>query len=294
MTENKFTGTGVALITPFRKDGSIDFNSLEKLVEHQISNGVDYLVVMGTTGEAATLTKDERLAVINYVAEVNNKRVPMVVGAGGNNTQEVVDRIKTYEGTESIDAILSVAPYYNKPNQKGIFLHYKTIAAASPVPIILYNVPGRTGVNISAETTLKIAHEVDNVVAIKEASGNLEQIMEILRDKPEHFKVISGDDALTFPMLTLGASGVISVVANAFPADFSEMVRLTLNNDLTGARAKHFKLLEIIQNLFVEGNPAGVKAVLDIMNIGPNYLRLPLTPVSRTLYNKLAKLVENY
>jgi 4-hydroxy-tetrahydrodipicolinate synthase len=294
MTENKFTGTGVALITPFRKDGSIDFNSLEKLVEHQISNGVDYLVVMGTTGEAATLTKDERLAVINYVAEVNNKRVPMVVGVGGNNTQEVVDRIKTYEGTESIDAILSVAPYYNKPNQKGIFLHYKTIAAASPVPIILYNVPGRTGVNISAETTLKIAHEVDNVVAIKEASGNLEQIMEILRDKPEHFKVISGDDALTFPMLTLGASGVISVVANAFPSDFSEMVRLTLNNDLTGARAKHFKLLEIIQNLFVEGNPAGVKAVLDIMNIVPNNLRLPLTPVSRTLYNKLAKLVENY
>jgi len=294
MTKNKFAGTGVALVTPFRKDGSIDFNSVEKLVEHQISNNIDYLVVMGTTGEAATLSKDERLAVINYVAEINNKRVPMVVGVGGNNTRDVVDRIKTYEGSKDIDAILSVAPYYNKPSQNGIFQHYKTIASASPVPLILYNVPGRTSVNISAETTLKIAHEVDNIVAIKEASGNFEQIMQILRDKPEGFEVISGDDALTLPLLTIGVSGVISVVANAYPADFSEMVRLALKGNLAEARIKHFKLFEIIRNLFTEGNPAGVKAVLDIMNLVPNNLRLPLTPVSRSLRNKLAKLVENY
>lgn len=294
MTTNKFQGTGVAMITPFRKDGSIDFQSLEKLVNNLITNNVDYLVAMGTTAEAATLSKDERMAVINHIAEINNKRLPLVVGVGGNNTRDVVDRIKTYEGTSNIDAILSVAPFYNKPSQKGIFQHYQTIASASPVPMIIYNVPGRTSVNIQAQTTLKIANEIDNVIGIKEASGNMEQVMEILRDKPQNFLVISGDDALTFPMMALGASGVISVVANAFPSQFAQMVHLTLQGKFQQARINHYKLLEIIQNLFVEGNPAGIKAALNIIDMSPNNLRLPLTPVSRSHFNKLSKLIGDY
>ncbi|RUT73636.1 4-hydroxy-tetrahydrodipicolinate synthase [Ancylomarina longa] len=292
MTKNKFTGTGVALITPFQENGNIDFESLDKLVEYQISGGIDYLVVMGTTGEAATLTKEEKKTVVERVCQINAKRIPIVVGFGGNNTADVVQQIKDFKSFDNIDAILSVAPFYNKPSQQGIFLHYQSIAAVSPVPIIIYNVPGRTGVNITAETSLKIAQEIDKVIAIKEASGNMEQVMNILNNKPNDFLLISGDDALTFPMIQLGAAGVISVIGNAFPKEWSDMVHFALKGKNKKALELHYKMLDMIQNIFKEGNPAGVKAVLHLKKITPNYLRLPLCPVSVEHYQKIAKLLE--
>jgi 4-hydroxy-tetrahydrodipicolinate synthase len=291
MSQKSFTGTGAAIVTPFRNDCSIDFKSLEKLMEHIISGGVDYIVVLGTTGESVTLSKDEKKAIINFVTDTVDKRVPIVVGIGGNNTQEILNTIKTTD-FDMVDAILSVSPYYNKPSQAGLYLHFKAIATASPVPVIVYNVPGRTGSNMTAETTLKLANECKNIIAIKEASGNFAQIMQIIKQKPKNFQVISGDDAITLPMIAMGAAGVISVVANAFPKEFSTMVNLALKSEMPKAAALHYKLLDIIEALFEEGSPSGIKAVLEILKIACNNVRLPLAPVSEKHYAKLDGLVK--
>ena len=291
MSDTRFSGTGVAIITPFTTDYSVDYAALERVVEHCIRGKVNYIVVLGTTGESVTLNKNEKFEVINTVVKATAKRVPVVVGIGGNNTSDVLEGIKTVN-LSNIDGILSVVPYYNKPNQKGLYEHYKAIAQVSPLPVILYNVPGRTGVNMNADTTVKLAHDFKNLVAVKEASGNMQQIMEILRDKPDAFAVISGDDALTLPMVALGASGVISVVANAFPLDFATMVEEALSNNLQLARKIHFSMLELIGALFTEGNPAGVKAVMHAQNLIQNIVRLPLTSVSEKHYQKLAELAK--
>jgi len=291
--KKKFQGTGVALVTPFHKYGAVDFSAIEKVVEHTINNNADYLVVLGTTGETPTLSKDEKQAVTEFVIETVNGRVPIVLGMGGNNTQEVVNCIKSVS-FEGIDAILSVCPYYNKPKQKGIFYHYKTIASASPVPVILYNVPSRTGVNISAETTLQLANGYKNIVAIKEASGNFVQVMEILKNRPKDFLVISGDDALTLPLMALGTDGVISVVANAFPAEFSNMVNLCLKGKFDDARQIHFQLISIINALFEDGSPGGIKAALQIIGLCENNLRLPVVKVNKSIYIKLTNLISEF
>ena len=293
MIEKNLTGTGIAMVTPFHKDESIDFKSLEKLIEHLIANNADYLVVLDIAGEANTLSNDEHNAVTNFVIEITDKRLPVVAGIGGNNTQEIINRIKEND-FEGIDAILSVAPYYYNTSQKGIFQHYKTIASACPVPIILYNVPNSICININAETTLKLANEFKNIVAIKEASGNFGQIMHILKHKPDDFLVISGDDAVTLPLISLGVSGAISVVANAFPKDYSNMVREALKGNYKTARTIHYNLIEIIDTLSIEGNAAGIKAALSILDIIPNNLRLPLYPVSKSTYLKLSKLIEEF
>ena len=291
--DNRFKGTGVALVTPFHKQGTIDFNSLEKLVEHTITNGVNYLVVLGTTGESATLSKEEKHAVMQFVVETTNKRVPIILGVGGNNTQEVINKLRI-NSLDGVDAILSVVPYYNKPQQNGLYLHFKSIAAASPLPIILYNVPGRTSINLKPETTLTLASEFSNIIGIKEASGNMEQIMEILRQRSKDFLVISGDDLLTLPLLALGADGVISVTANAFPKEFSEMVQFGLKGDVKKAREIHFRLFEIITTLFSDGSPSGIKAALEIMGIISNHLRLPLVKVEKNIYNQLSTVILEY
>lgn len=289
--QSKLRGTGVAIVTPFRKDSSIDFLSLEKLLKHTTENGVDYLVVLGTTGESTTLNKDEKQALLNFVIEFADNKIPVIAGFGGNNTNEVVSSIKHYNFS-GIDGILSVSPAYNKPTQKGIYAHYKAIAAVSPVPIILYNVPGRTSSNISAETTLQLANDFDNIIATKEASGNFEQIMTIIKNKPDDFMVISGDDMLTMPLISVGVEGVISVVANALPSEFSSIVKSALNGKFNEALVNQHKLLEIMNTLFVDGNPGGVKAALKILGITQDHLRLPLVPISKATYNKLAKQIE--
>ena len=286
-----FIGTGVALVTPFHKDGSIDFKCLSNIIEHTIDNDVDYLVVLGTTGESATLTRDEKLAIIGFVVETVDNRVPIVLGLGGNNTQEIINCIKSYD-FEGISAVLSVSPYYNKPTQKGLYQHYKIIANLSPVPVILYNVPGRTAVNLSAETTLRLAYDVQGVIGIKEASGDMEQCMEIIKNKPDDFLVISGDDALTLPLISVGGDGVISVVANAFPKQFSKMVYHARRGNMRRAREIHYSLIDMISYLFAEGNPAGVKSVMETMGLCFNTVRLPLTTVSRGLQNKLDSCLE--
>jgi len=294
MPYKRFMGTGVAIVTPFRKDGSVDFKSLEKLVNFLITKGIDYLVVLGTTGETPVLSKDEKHAIVNQVIEVTNKRVPIVQGLGGNNTLEIVHALQNclFEG---IDALLSVTPYYNKPGQEGMYQHYKALVQVSPLPLILYNVPGRTGTNLSAELCLRLANEYGKqVIAVKEASSNMSQVMSILKDKPASFQLISGDDALTFPIISLGGSGVISVVANAFPAEFSSMVRLMLDGKTAEARKIHFKMLPVIDLVFAEGSPTGVKAFLDVLGIVPNYLRLPLVPASKDLYKKIELAVKNF
>jgi 4-hydroxy-tetrahydrodipicolinate synthase len=291
MSDTRFSGTGVAIITPFNSDYSVDYPALERVVEHCIKGKVNYIVVLGTTGESVTLTKNEKTEIINTVVKTTSKRVPLVVGIGGNNTMDVIEGIKTVN-LSNIDGILSVVPYYNKPNQKGLYEHYKAVAQVSPLPVILYNVPGRTGVNMTAETTVKLAHDFKNLVAVKEASGNLQQIMEILRDKPAGFEVISGDDALTFPLIMLGATGVISVVANACPLDFSTLVEEALGGNFPLARKIHFSLLELIGALFTEGNPAGVKAVMSMDKLVQNVVRLPLTSVSEKHFDKLAEIVK--
>ncbi len=285
-----YKAAGTALITPFHKDGSIDFKSLERLIEYQIENNIGYFVLMGTTGESATLNKDEKFALIDFAKEIINKRKPIVLGIGGNNTQEVVNCINT-TNLDGISAILSVCPYYNKPQQNGIFQHYKYISNSSPLPIILYNVPGRTGANIQAETTIKIANELKNIIGIKEASGNLFQIMEIIKNKPKNFLVISGDDVLTLPIMSLGGDGVISVISNAYPKEFSKMISLCLDGKFAEAKTIHYKLLDIINAIFMEGSPAGIKAVLEIMKLTSNNLRLPLMPVGKTTYNFISKLI---
>lgn len=292
---NHFTlsGTGVAIVTPFHNYGTIDFGSLEKLLEHIVNGGVDFIVSLGTTSEAATLTRDEKDAVMAFVKDTVNGRVPLVMGMGGNSTQAVVSKIKNTDFT-GVEAILSVAPYYNKPNQKGLYNHFKSIAGASPVPVILYNVPGRTSCNLTAETTLRLAHDFENIAAVKEASGNLNQVMEILRLRPDGFKVFSGDDALTYPLVSLGADGVISVVANAYPHDFSELVRLMNKKQFDDALKLHYKLLPFISQIFADGNPAGIKAALEIMGIIKNNLRLPMVKTNKAVYMALGKFIEAY
>jgi 4-hydroxy-tetrahydrodipicolinate synthase len=291
MSNAKFRGTGVALVTPFHKDGSIDFKSFKKLIDRIIDGKVDYLVPLGTTGESVTLTKDERSAVIDFVCEIADGRVPVVLGLGGNNTREILYTI-TETNFDKVDAILSVSPYYNRPSQRGIYLHYRAIANESPVPVILYNVPTRTGSNIAAETTLELAHEVDNIIGIKEASGSLEKIIEIVKDRPKDFLVISGDDVLTLPIIACGGDGVISVIANAMPKDFSEMVRNALDDNFDKARKLQNKLLEVTKYIYVDGNPAGVKGLLSVMNVCSEYLRLPLVNVGKATLNKFEALLK--
>lgn len=295
MSKNsKFKGTGVAIVTPFNKDNNPDMKALGRLVDFIIKGGVEYVVVLGTTGEASTLSSEEKRQVINAVIETVDKRVPIVLGLGGNNTQELINALQKTADFDHIDAILSVSPYYNKPNQRGIYQHYKALAEVSPVPIILYNVPGRTSSNIAAETTLKLAEEFNNIIAIKEASGNLEQCMKIIKNKPKDFLVISGDDLLTLPMIACGADGVISVVANGFPADFSEMTRQILKGNVVEAQKLHYKLTDITEQLFADGNPAGIKAVLEMMNICSSNVRLPLVKVNKATQNALTEMVEMY
>ena len=293
MINSKFFGAGVALTTPFHKYGTVDFTSLGNLIEHVIKGGIDYVVALGTTSEAATLTVDERKAVMDFIVENVNNRVPVVVGIGGNNTQALVETIN-HSDFEGIDAILSVTPYYNKPNQKGLYYHYKALASNSPIPIILYNVPGRTCVNITAETTLKLAHEFKNIIGIKEASGNLNQVMSILKDKPKDFMLISGDDSLTDSIVSLGGAGVISVTANAYPAEFHHLVKAGLNKDFEKAHLINNSLLEFMEAIFEDGNPAGIKAALSLMGIMKNNLRLPLVKANVPTFNKIKTFVEEY
>lgn len=288
-----FKGTGVALTTPFHNYGTVDFTSLGKLVDHVLEGGVDFLVALGTTSEAPVLSADEKNAVLNHIVEQSKGKVPVVLGMGGNNTQLIVDSIKSMK-TEGVDGILSVAPYYNKPNQKGLYYHFKTIATACPLPVILYNVPGRTSSNISAETVLRLAGDFDNIVAIKEASGDMGQVMDILKNKPDDFAVLSGDDALTLPMISAGAEGVISVVANAFPATFSAMVKAGRSGNFELARKHHYALFDIMNALFEDGNPAGIKAALHILGISGNNLRLPLVKANKGTYGKLQSLIEEF
>lgn len=288
--KNILKGTGVALVTPFHKQGAIDFGSLEKLIDYNLNNGVDYLVVLGTTGEAVTLSKDEKYAIVQFVKEHVAGRVPIVLGLGGYNTQDVVDCMQTSD-FEGIEAILSVTPYYNKPTQRGLYLHYKHLASASPLPIILYNVPGRTSVNLSAETTLSLANDFNSIIGIKEASGNFSQIMEIISNRPKDFLVISGDDALTLPMIAAGADGVISVVANAYPATFSKMVKAALGQKMEEARKLHYQLLPFINLLFADGSPGGVKAALDQMKIVQNNLRLPVVKVNKSVQYQINAMI---
>lgn len=290
---SKFRGTGTAIVTPFHKEGNIDFKSFEGLIEYQIKNGINYIVFMGTTGESVTLNRDERNAVINMAVEIVDGRVPVVLGIGGNNTQEIVNTIKETD-FDGIDAILSVSPYYNKPQQKGIFRHYKTIAGVSPVPVIIYNVPSRTGSNITAETTLQLAREVPNIIAVKEASRDLCQCARIIKDKPEGFLVISGDDVTALPFMALGGDGVISVISNALPGEFSKMINLCLKHDFDAAREISFKLMDIIDGIYADGSPSGIKAVLELKGLCNNVVRLPLVKVNKALQNQLAQYLENF
>jgi len=291
---NKFiTGTGVAIVTPFTKKGIVDVKALEKLVKHLINGKVEYLVIMGTTGESVTLSKEEKQLVINTVVKTNNKRLPLVLGIGGNNTAEVVNTIKD-TNLEDMAAILSVAPYYNKPNQNGYYEHYKAISKATKTPIILYNVPGRTGSNVTWETQVKIAKDFKNIIATKEASGNMEQIMKVIKNKPKDFMVISGDDNLTLPIIACGGVGVISVVANAYPKDFSDMVRAALKHDMEKAQKLHYKLIDITDQLFADGNPGGVKYALSKLKITEPFVRLPLYEPSDAVKNKLNELIKKY
>lgn len=292
MKQQIFSGTGVALITPFRRgQETVDFTKLEALIDNIIAAGVDYIVALGTTSEAATMTESERAAVQEFIVETVNGRTPIMLGLGGNNTLSVTDTLAR-TNFDGISAILSVAPYYNKPNQRGLLAHYRSVAEASPVPVVIYNVPGRTGVNISAETTLAIASECPNVMGIKEASGNMQQVMEILRCRPDGFRVISGDDSLTYPMMALGADGVISVVANALPKEMADMVHLALKGDFKKALPLHNRMLPLMNAIFDEGNPTGIKALLEIQGAITNTLRLPLVKASKQLTNKLTALYE--
>jgi 4-hydroxy-tetrahydrodipicolinate synthase len=287
---NAFKGLGVAMITPFKKDLSVDVDALKNLTNHLVENGADYLVVMGTTGETPALDKEDKKLVLDTILATNTGRKPIVLGMGGNNTHELCLQLDRME-TAGISAILSVAPYYNKPTQNGMFEHYKAVSEHSKLPIILYNVPGRTGSNMLADTTLRIAYDCRNVIGIKEASGNVEQVMTIIKDRRKDFLVISGDDAITLPLIASGADGVISVVGNAFPHEFGNMVHNALKGEFAEARALHYRLLEITQLMFVEGNPAGVKEVLSHLDICEHYLRLPLVPVSQVTSERMRRVM---
>jgi 4-hydroxy-tetrahydrodipicolinate synthase len=289
----KFKGTGVAIVTPFKNDTSIDFSALGRVINHVIKGGVNYIVAMGTTGEASTLTRDEKLAVVSYVTESVESRVPLVVGIGGNNTQEVINSIRELD-LQGVDGILSVAPYYNKPSQRGLFEHFKAIATCSPLPVIIYNVPGRTSCNINSDTCLELAYECENIVAVKEASGDIAQIMKIIKGKPENFLVVSGDDGMTIPVVAAGGSGVISVLANAYPSACSELVTNALKGNFKSAREIHFQFIEAIELLFADGNPSGIKAFMSVLNMCQNNLRLPLVPVNKNIYSRIQKFVEDH
>ena len=292
-TYQKLKGTGVALITPFQSNGAIDFNGLSNVINHVIKGGVNYVVSLGTTGETPTLSKEEKKALIRFTVEKVKKRVPVVVGIGGNNTREVIHAFDEYDLT-GVEAILSVSPYYNKPNQRGIIAHYKAIASKSPLPIIIYNVPGRTSSNVSPETTLQLAREVKNIIGVKEASGNLDQIMKIIKYKPKDFLMISGDDLITLPIISCGGDGVISVIANAFPKGFSEMTRQALKGDYASAQKLHYKLDELTRLIFADGSPAGVKHLMEKMKICSSYVRLPLVNINVQTSKSLDKEMKSY
>ncbi len=289
---DKFHGTGVALVTPFNTDGTVDYQGLKKLINHLVDGGIDYLVSLGTTGETATLSKDEKKKVWEFTAEINNGRLPLVAGIGGNDTYDVAENIKTFENNK-YSAVLSVSPYYSKPTQEGIYQHYKYLSEISEFPIILYNVPGRTGSNMSPETTCRLAHDFKNIIATKEASGSFEQFNSIMRDKPADFLLISGDDPIALPMISIGAVGVISVIGNALPKQLSDMVSLCLKGNYAEALPAHLSLLGITKLMFAEGNPAGVKSVLKTLNICDDVVRLPLVKASPALATSLAKQLDN-
>ena len=291
MVRNIFKGLGIALITPFCKDGSVDYKSLVRLMEYQLDNGADFLCILATTGETPCLTKDEKQKIKDLVVSTVKGRVPILMGCGGNNTAAIVEELHTGDFS-GIDGVLSVCPYYNKPSQEGLYQHFKTIAAATSLPVVLYNVPGRTGVNLKAETTVRLARDCENIVAIKEASGSLEQVDEIIKNKPKDFAVISGDDALTFPMISCGAEGVISVIGNALPKEFSRMIRLEFKGEYEGARKIHHRFTELFSLLFVDGNPAGVKAMLHEMGFIENVLRLPLVPTRISTLQKMSEILK--
>jgi len=281
-----FKGLGVAMVTPFSENGNVDFAGLQRLVELQINGGTDYLVVQGTTGESVTLTKEEKKASLEFIQEINAGKLPIVLGIGGNDTRVICETLAETD-LKGVDGILSVSPAYNKPTQEGIYQHYKAVSNATDKEIILYNVPGRTGSNVTAETTVRCAEDFSNIVAVKEASGDLEQVMNVINNKPEGFDVLSGDDALTLAMLGCGADGLISVVGNAFPDEYSKMVHLALEGNMAEARTHHYRLLDLIHWLFVDGNPAGIKEVLRYMNVCHNHVRMPLVPVSKEVSDKL-------
>lgn len=291
MARNIFKGLGIALITPFTLDGKVDYKSLKRLLEYQLANGADFLCILATTGEAPCLTAQEKDELTAFIKDIVRGRIPILKYCGGNNTAAVVEEIKTTNWT-GIDGILSICPYYNKPSQEGLYQHFKAIAEVSPLPIVLYNVPGRTGINMKAETTVKLARGFSNIIAVKEASGSLEQVDEIIKNKPDHFDVISGDDALTFSMIASGAAGVISVIGNALPREFSRMIRLEFKGEYEPARKIHHMFTELYSLLFVDGNPAGCKALLNDMGMIENVLRLPLVPTTITTKQKMADILK--
>lgn len=288
---SNFKGTGVAIVTPFDKSGEIDLNSFENIINHLVNGGIDYIVVLGTTGESPTISKSEKNALVDNAVRVIHGRIPLVVGIGGNNTGDVVHSIQETR-LDGADAILSVCPYYSKPQQEGIYQHFKKIAEASPVPVILYTVPGRTGSNISAATTVRLANDFENIVGIKEASGNFDQIFQVIRNRPDDFLVISGDDALTLPLIAAGADGVISVTANAYPRRFSDMVRFGLAGNILSARILHYELIDLTNALFADGSPSGIKAALEIKKLCQNYVRLPLVPVNSQVYDQINHCID--
>jgi 4-hydroxy-tetrahydrodipicolinate synthase len=291
MVRNIFKGLGIALVTPFKEDGSVDYQSLKRLVEYQLSNGADFLCILATTGETPTLTAEEKQTIKEMIVSLVQGRIPILMGCGGNNTAAIIEELQTRD-FQGIDGILSVCPYYNKPSQEGLYQHFKAIAAATQLPVVLYNVPGRTGVNLQAATTVRLARDCQNIVAIKEASGNLEQVDEIIKNKPADFDVISGDDSLTFPMVSCGAVGVISVIGNALPKEFSRMIRLQMRGEYDPARTIHHRFTDLFSLLFVDGNPAGVKAMLSEMGFIENVLRLPLVPMRINNMQRMSEILK--
>ena len=291
MARNIFKGLGIALVTPFTTDGEVDYKAIQRLVEYQIQNGADFLCILATTGETPCLSAEEKINIKKLVIETNRGRLPILMGCGGNNTRAIVEELKTSDWA-GIDGVLSVCPYYNKPSQEGLYQHFKAIAEASPLPVVLYNVPGRTGINMKSETTVRLARDCENIVAIKEASGSLEQVDEIIKNKPERFDVISGDDALTFSMVASGAAGSISVIGNALPKEVSRMIRLEFRGEYESARTIHHRFTELYSLLFVDGNPAGVKALLHEMGFIENVLRLPLVPTRITTLQKMTEILK--
>ena len=292
MKHNIFRGLGIALITPFTENGAVDYDAMKRIVEYQLSNGADFLCILATTGETPCLTKQEKEDIKKYIIDLVAGRIPILMGCGGNNTSAVVDELQNGD-FKGIDGILSVCPYYNKPSQEGLYQHFKAISSATSLPIVLYNVPGRTGINLKAETTVRLARECENIVAIKEASGSLEQVDEILKNKPEGFAVLSGDDSLTYPMIACGADGVISVIGNARPKEFSRMIRLEKNGEFEAAVKIHHKFTDLYSLLFVDGNPAGVKALLHEMGYIKNVLRLPLVPTRVATVQKMSQILKD-